>query len=407
MMIRRLREEGMTISAIARQLGLNRRTVRRALLDQEPPAYKPREPLPSVLEPYKAYIRGRLHEYDLSAIRLLEEIREKGYPGGYTTVKEFVAEIKDREAVKAVFRFETKPGGQGQADWGEFGSVRVDGEIRKLYAFVFVLGYSRMRYVEFTLDISTPTLVQCHLNAFAYLGGYPREILYDNMKQVVDKPNQDYDRIKWNPLFRDFFTHHGFVPRLCRPYRAQTKGKVEKGVGYVRTSFFEGREFDGLQDANTRSRAWMDVVNAKPHGTTHEPPVDRLKEEPLLKVEDRAPYVITVTHHRKVSRECFVSFLGNKYSVPWKHACRDAVLKVREAKLDVEVAGDVVARHELRAGSGNVVRDREHFRGLLKMIRTRVPQKGRVLEWPDAPHVEARPLSVYDRVLDDYREAGA
>ncbi len=134
-------------------------------------------------------------------------------------------------------RFETKPGGQGQVDWADFGKIAIDGVERKLTLFVMVLGWSRMRYAEFTLDATTPTLLPCQLNAFAYFGGYPREILFDNIKQVVLGRGPTPDKHTWNPLFLDFAKHHGFLPRLCQPYRARTL-------------------------------AWCSAVGPKVHGTT-------------------------------------------------------------------------------------------------------------------------------------------
>lgn len=401
-MIRQLREKGMSISAIARELHKDRKTIRNALQEKRPPSYA-REPLPSVLDAYKPYIQARFAECELSAVRLLDEVRKQGYGGAYTVVKDYVRGLKVEKQTVATVRFETKPGGQGQVDWARFGKVVIDGETRELSCFVMVLGYSRMRYVEYTTDRKTPTLIQCHLNAFAYFGGYTREILYDNLHEVV----LEHDRTnghKWTPLFQDFAQHHGFVTRLCQPYRAQTKGKVERSIRYVRENFWNGRKFESLQDMNTQAIAWCDIVNSKPHSTTHVPPRERLAEEDLLRLDAVKPYVVTQEYARKVSRECFVSLMGNKYSVPYTHAGREALVKVSDGKLRVLVAGDLAAEHDVLAGSRRVSRNKDHFLGILKTTRRPKADEGSVLEWPEVPEVERRELSVYDRVLDDYAE---
>lgn len=399
--VHHLKRQGLSTSAIARQLGLNRRTVRRALASKQPPSYSPRPAKPSVLDPFKAYIDGRLAKYDLGPKRLLEEIRGQGYAGGYTILKDHVARVKDQHRVLAVARFETKPGGQGQVDWGHFGFITLDGQERKLYLFSCILGYSRMRYVEFTLDMKTETLIRCHLNAFQYLGGYPDELLFDNMTQVVLKNRGHHERHEWNPVFRDFAKHYDFQPRLCRPYRPQTKGKIERTVGYVRSGFFEGRLFTGFQDLNAQALAWCDKVNGQLHATTHEVPRERLKLESLHRVEDRPAYVVVQTMPRRVARDCFVSYLSNRYSVPWRHAGREALLRIQGDRFDVEVAGLIVASHEVVQGRDQTVRVKDHFDGLVVELRKRPLQKARLLEW-EPVSVEARSLGEYERVLEEF-----
>jgi transposase len=405
MEIRRLNQERLSQAEIARRLELNRRTVRKALREKQPPVARKPRVVGSILDPFKDHIRARLRDYNLSAVRLLEEIRQKGYAGEYTVVKEFVREVKDQQAVRAVVRFESQPGGQGQVDWAHFGTVTLDGEERKLSLFTMILGWSRMRYVEWTLDMSTPTLIRCHLNAFQFFGGYPEELLYDNLKQVVLERGADSSSHRWNSQFADFAKHYDFTPRLCRPYRAQTKGKIENNVKFVRGNFFEGRSFTSLQDINAQGIEWCRLVAQKPHGTTHEPPARRLPLEGLRRLEDKPAYVIVQTFERKVSRECFVSYHGNRYSVPWKHASRACLLRVREDKIVVEIAGKTVAEHALARGSHQVVRVKEHFDGLLKAIRDRPSQPQRRLVFPDAPQVEQRELHEYERILDSFQEA--
>jgi transposase len=176
-LVRELAVQRLPISQIARVVGVHRHTVHAFLLQGPPGAPAPRALRASPIDPFKDYLRGRLAQYDRSAVRLLEEIRERGYLGGYTIVKDFVRPLKRDRALAAVVRFETAPGVQSQVDFGSFGTLDEDGVRHRLYGFSMVLGYSRCRYVEFLTRIDTPRLIQCHLNAFDYLGGYTDEIL--------------------------------------------------------------------------------------------------------------------------------------------------------------------------------------------------------------------------------------
>lgn len=398
-------QNGMSISEISRRTGHDRKTVRKYVKgDIVLPKYKTRKRKPSKLDPFKEYIQGMIKEHDLSAVRLLEDIRKMGYDGGYTILREYARTLRKDRAINAVYRYETKPGVQAQVDWSDNGPVEMDGGVSRLYAFSMVMGFSRAKYLEYTLDTSTPTFVRCHLNAFAYFGGFTKEILYDNTKNVVLTRALKSSDSTWNPLFEDFFHHHGFIPRLCRPYRAQTKGKIENVHKFAKGNFLKGRQFTSLQDLNSRARAWVRRVDARPHGTTGVPPLARLEEErsELLSIVDRPPYQIVQKFGRKISRDCFVQYLGNRYSVPWKHATRDATLLIQNGSLKVEVAGEAVCEHELRAGSGSVVRVKEHFAGLYKETRSRnllvhearSHKQTRLLV---GPTVEERPLAVYDQ----------
>lgn len=404
LMIKTLYQNGETISAIARKTGRDRKTIRKFLNDKNPPAYKKRPKRPSILDPFKEFIDGQIASWDLSAVRLYEDIQELGYNGKYGLVKNYVRNAKEKKSILAVYRYETKPGIQAQVDWSEYGTVEMDGAPRKVYGFTMVLGYSRAKYLEFTLDTKTETFIKCHMNAFAYFGGYTREMLYDNTKNVVLQRALRSSESTWNPLFKDFFTHYDFIPRLCRPYRAQTKGKVENVIKYEKGNFLVGRSFSSIQDINAKACEWCKKVDTKPHGTTGVPPIERLEEERavLTPIKGRTPYMIVLKAYRKISRDCLVSYLGNKYSIPWKFAGRDAELHIHDGKLQVLVAGQNICEHELRAGSGNIVREKDHFKGLYKETRElnqliHEQRLQRQAKLPLTPSVEQRPLAVYDQ----------
>jgi hypothetical protein len=237
------------------------------------------------------------------------------------------------------------------------------------------------------------------LNAFEYFGGFTQEILYDNMKQVVIKRALKSSDSEWNSQFEDFFKCFGFIPRLCRPYRPQTKGKIENTVGYVKRDFFLGRRFTSLEDLNSQVNRWLERVNSTVHGTTYQIPLERFKEENLNPLDQVLPYKVVHKETRKVSRDCYISFLGNKYSVPYRFAGRTAELQIFEGKCEVYVDYEKVCEHEILPGNCRVVRKKEHFQGLLSEILKESSKCKRDSQIPlkfSGPEVEKRSLDVYE-----------
>ena len=285
--IRVLHRHGKSIREIAREMGVSRNTVRRYLRDDEAERYRPRPLRLTKLDPFKGYVIERLGAAAperIPASVLLMELRERGYAGGYTMLKMFVASLKPPEAAEPVIRFETAPGEQMQVDW----AVIRRGENR-LSVFVATLGWSRATYAEFVTDERVETLIEAHENAFLAFGGTPREVLYDNMRTVVlERHGYGRGRHRFHPGFLDFARHCDFRPRLCAPYRAQTKGKVERFIRYLRHSFYvplasrlaqEGLIVD-RETANLAVHRWLrEVANLRVHGTTGEIPAERLAIE--------------------------------------------------------------------------------------------------------------------------------
>ena len=399
LLIRDLYSQGFSISEISRQTGFDRKTIRKYLTIKTLPEPQKRPGRKSKLDPFKPYILEKLKEGPYTAARLFREIKEMGFDGGKTIVKDFIQKVRPKQVVPAVLRYETKPGIQAQVDWGEVGKVEVDGKIKKLFCFSMILGYSRMRYVDFTLSIDTPTLVQCHLNAFQYFGGCTQEILYDNMKQVVIKRALKSSDSEWNSLFEDFFKHYGFIPRLCRPYRPQTKGKIENTIGYIKRDFFLGGEFSSLENLNFQALEWLKRVNSSVHGTTYEVPLERLKEENLILLDQVLPYKVVKIETRKVSSDCYISYLGNKYSVPYKFAGRTAELHISDGKFQVYIDSENVCEHEILPGNCRVIRNKEHFQGLLSEILKENSVCKNTSQIPikfSGPEVQKRSLEVYE-----------
>jgi transposase len=285
--IRVLRRQGWSIRAIARETGLSRVTVRRYLQDPEAAGrYGPREPRPTKLGPYIEYVLGRVEAARpawIPAAVLLREIQERGYRGGVSQLKAYLAPLKHVEPEPLV-RFETEPGEQMQADFTYVRRGRYP-----LLAFVATLGYSRASYVRFTLGEDTATLCACLRESLIYFGGVPAHVLLDNPKTVViERDFYGEGQHRFNRELLALAEEFGFRPRLCRPYRAKTKGKVERFNGYLKGSFLvplaatlkqAGLKLD-LAAANAHIGPWLhSVANARVHGTTGEVPNERLQLE--------------------------------------------------------------------------------------------------------------------------------
>jgi transposase len=396
--------QGVSISQIARDEGLSRITVRKYVQTDAPPAYARSKDKEGKLDPFKPFIRERLKEYPLSAARLLSEIREQGYTGGYTILKEFTSSLRHDRSIPAEIRFETPPGEQAQVDWIDFGHHIVDGEAKHLSCFVMTLGYSRASYAEFTDNTRTDTFLQGHVNGIDHFGGSTKTILYDNLKSVVLKRALLASESTFNPAYLDFASFYDIRPRLCRPgiEGAKTKGKVERFIQYLEKDFFVGRDIESIDELNSQLMAWLDKANSRVHGTTGEVPWERLKQENLRPVDPARRYIVTLIEPRRIHRDCFVNYRGGRYSVPWRYAGRECKLHIRQDRFDVLVDGETIARHEVVPGR-RTVRVKEHFEGLHKLkrdvnIERHRRRMGLVFDPVPvpAPEVQTRDLACYD-----------
>lgn len=365
MEIRNERKKGLSYTEIARKHHIDPRTAKKYAESDSKPVYTLTAPKPSKLDPYKHLIDMWLEEAPYSAVRIHEKLMEQGCDCKYTIVRQYVATRKADLNEKATVRFETVPGLQGQVDWGFFENYKVleNGEYKKLYCFLMILGYSRMRYIEFVTDMSTTTLIKCHINAFRYFGGYPEEILYDNMKQVVVKRLMKQSESELNKQFEDFAGFYGYKPVLCRPYRGQTKGKVERTVRYVRENFMVGIKYNSLADLNSQAHAWCNKINAKIHGTTNERPIDRLAEENLLPL--KREYIIDKINLRRVEKDCLISYAGNKYSVPAEYVGKDVTVIVLDYMLAAYFEGKQIALHKLSYSRNTLNVNKEHYKSMI------------------------------------------
>ena len=356
-MVHELRRKGLTIAEIARQNRRDRKTVRKYLeRGVEQPKYGPRALRARKIDPYIDYIRTRLKACPkLTAMRLLREIRERGYPGGRSAVTEVVATIRPREATGFEHRFETAVGEQAQVDFAQFKAVFRDqpANVQVVWLFSMVLGYSRYLFGRYVLRQHLESVVSCHVAAFAEFGGVPREILYDRMKTAV-LGEDDERQVRYHPTLLDLAAHHGFRPRACAPYRAKTKGKVERPFRYVREDFFLGSEFDNLAHLNAEFDRWRrDVANRRRHGTTRRVVEEAFTEERLqLQPLPGHPYTTVLRMERRLSRDGMVSVDGNQYSVPDTLTRRVVEVHRLAAELHLFDRGVLVAVHPVLEGRG-------------------------------------------------------
>lgn len=407
MNLKDLHNQGLPISAIARRTGRDRKTVRKYLNSQQPPRARPRKKRKSKLDLFQAYVLARMHEGVFNCVKLLDELRSQGYPGQISILKDFVRPYRRQQRELAVLRFETRPGQQAQVDWGYCGKILVDGRWQKLYAFVMTLGFSRLKYLEFTTSLDLEHFLQGHVNAFRYFGGAAQEVLVDNLKSAVLW--RQGTQIHWHPRYLDFAAHYGFVPKACWPYRPQTKGKVESSIGYVRHNFWVGLKFTDLADLNSQARHWCDqTANAKVNATTRAIPRERLKEEGLQALP-AADYDTSYLGHRQVLRDCFVHYRGSRYSVPHRYAGQAVVVRepLSGERLRIYHQGELIAEHALSRQRGAAVYEAQHFVGLFPKRPLRLPSRpapaGRRLPAGPglgldhvAPVVQQRPLAVYE-----------
>jgi transposase len=344
---------GTSIRRIARDLGLARNTVSKVLAqvharrDGAGPA--PRHRRPCLLDPYESIVAELLARYpELTAVRLLEELRQRGFRGSYSTIRQRLAELRPRSAPVPVVRFETGPGLQAQMDYSTYDIDFTSEGRHRVHLFSYVLGYSRRQYLRFVESQDLATTLREHVRAFTHLGGVAATCLYDNMKVVVT--GYENDLPVYNPRFLAFATHYGFRPVACRPKRPQTKGKVERPFFYVETNLLNGRSFETLNHLNETTAWWLahvaDIRELRHAGKT--PLQLHQAELPHLIPLPAEPYDVWPVIHRVVNAEGLISYRQNGYSVPWRHIGSIVPVRVTEAEVIIySPRAEEIARHAL------------------------------------------------------------
>jgi transposase len=410
MMILELHRQGLSVTAIARRTGRDPKTVRKYVeRGIEAPVYGPRSVgRPSKLAPFMEFLRQRVIAFpDLSAARLTREVRELGYVGGYTAVKRFLAAIRPDNGSKPYeVRFETPPGLQAQVDFARFVVDFTDdpGTSRVVWLFGLVLGHSRFLFARYVLHQDLQTLLRCHIQAFEAIGGVPIEVLYDRMKTAVTGED-DQGHIAYNRSLLALARHYRFQPRACRPYRAKTKGKVERPFSYIRQDFFLGRSFRNLGDLNAQLIDWLDTVaNIRVHGTTQRVVAEAFAvEQPELQTLPQHRFNAVLKLERRVSHDGFVAIGGNYYSVPDRTR---RIVEVQQLPDLIRILdlGTVVAEHPILEGRKQYRIDRRHRTSGGAKRKTNTA--GGIIIGRIGDHVPLRPLAIYQAIGEQLANAG-
>ena len=357
----------LNAAQIACELGLASGTVR-AWLGQP---YKPRKSArrKSKLDPFKGRIMGWLQQHQYSAVQIVDLLREDGYNGGITIVKDYIKQVRPH-AKEAYLTLSFAPGECAQVDWGSWDMVTVGNARRRLSFFVCVLGYSRMMYVEFTLGQSQEQFLSCHRNAFECFGGVPEKIMCDNCKTAVLSHPHGVAPI-FNAHYADFAAHYGFTVKACNVRRGNEKGMVENAVGYVKHNFLSGRPITQFASLNPAVRIWLDqTANIRIHGRTRQRPEDLfLAEKPALKPLPVHPYDCALVRTALVNTQFRIRFESNRYSVPSKYVGCKLILKLYPERLCLYDDQTLVAEHMRSNEQGRDIELSEHAKPLLARKR--------------------------------------
>lgn len=407
----RLKVMGMPISQIARATGVDRKTVRTCLARSEWQPYRREAASDTLLGPHQAWLVERAPQVHHSARILYQELcAERGYTGGYDTVRNAVRPLRAEAAVASLTqrRFETEPGEQAQVDWGQV-RVSFGTQPAVVHVFVMTLGYSRRFWVEGFPNERMEQLFAAHERAFEHFGGVCADLLYDRMRTVVIGTREG--RTRWNPRFEAFAAHWGFRPRACQPYRAQTKGKVESGVKYVKRNFLPGRSFRDLGDFNDQLLAWnLEVADVRVHGTTHQRPIDRFAQESgaLIRTTGHPSFLQATIRERVVAEDWLVSIDANRYSVPWRLIGKTVQVVRAADRWHISHRGELVAEHPVLDGRHQLSVLPEHGPGATaRNARRRFAEPAEPAAAAPAAAapavneaVEVRDLAVYEQTLE-------
>ena len=336
-------EEKLTAGQIARQLQLDKKTVRYWL--RHPYHEHKRPNRSSKLDLHKPQIKTWLAEHDFTAQQILQKLQAQGVQVGYTIVSEYVRSVRPKP-VQAFLTLNFCPGECLQVDWGSWGFIPIGATRRRLSFFVAVLCYSRMMYLEFTLGQSQEHFLQCHQNAFTFFGGVPDSVMVDNCKTaVLSHPLGQPAQI--NPRYLDFANHYGFKVRACGVKKANEKGRVENGVKYIKENLLRGLQLPPWPALNPAGRHWLETIaNVRIHRETHKTPSELFQQERTqLKPVSALPYDTGQVHSLLVSSRFRVVWETNRYSVPAHWAGTTLTAKIYADRLALYHQDQPVAEH--------------------------------------------------------------
>lgn len=377
-----LAQRGVYLKDIAVELGVHPRTVSRALQRNGAPE-RGRKKSGGKLDPHKPTIDRLLAEGVWNAKVIWREIQAEGYTGRYTLLRDYIQPKRALRPGRATVRFETEPGQQLQSDWGEV-LTQLAGAAVKVHFIVNELGYSRRFHFWCTDGEDAEHTYEGVIRSLEYFGGVPHEVLVDNQKAAVLQPRGQDQPAQFNERFLDLAGHYGFSPRACRPYRARTKGKDERMVGYVQQNFFvRYRSFESWAHLNQLAEQWLaQEADQRVQGTVKEVVAERFaRERPALGPLPAQRYDTSYQELRQVSWDAYIEVRGNRYSVPAVLAGQPVVVHIGlDESLRVYASEQLVASHTLQTARSGWVTVPEHHAAL----------------WQQTLGVERRPLAVYE-----------
>ncbi len=359
--IKTLMEKGLNKSEIVRATGHDFKTVAKVIKSiKEGKEYPEKKPHPKILDNHKEKII-ELIEIGLTGVRIHQKLQEAGLSIGYSTVKNYLSNIKKRE--KIFIRIHTKPGEEAQVDFGYVGkTIDNNGKKRKTWIFNMKLSYSRLDYYEKVYNQNVETFIQCHINAFNYFKGVPEYVRIDNLKAAILEANF-YQPI-YQRLYKDFASYYGFKSIPCRIYHPNDKGKIESGIKYVQYNFFAGRTFKDGDDVDRQLRNWQEnTCNCRIHGTTRKVPkeVFEAEEKAKLKSLPLEEFKLSSVSIRKVYHDCHIYVDYNYYSVPFEYVGKEVEIELSKDILRVYHNNKEIAVHPKKKGKGNFSTNESHY----------------------------------------------
>ena len=390
-------EKGLKTAQIAEALYLNPKTVEK-WIDRRTYQRRQGRKRPSKLDSFRGLIAAQLERHPYSTQQLFQQLRQQGYTGGYSILKDFVRQIRPVNK-PAYLALAFAPGECAQVDWGSFGSVTVGSTRRRLSFFVMVLCHSRMIYVEFTLSEGMEQFLSCHRHAFEFFGGVPQRVMIDNLKVgVLSHPMGE--KATFHPRYVDLAAHYGFEPVACTVRKANERGRVENAVGYIKKNFLVGLDIPSFTSVNPAAVVWRDTVaNVRLHGETQRKPLDLFAEEkPRLRALPLRAYDCAVIRPTTSTGWCQVNFETNRYSVPHLYASQKLTLKLYPEELLLYHHETLIATHLRSYDRHQRISNPEHQRELINQRRKARAQTTLLSFLAMSPHAED-----YARRLDEKR----
>lgn len=360
--------EQWRVGTIARQLGLHHNTVNRVLSQAGLPKVE-RAARPSMIDGYLPFITETLARFPtLTASRLYEMVRARGYPGGPDHFRHQMACYRPRPQPEAFLRLKTLPGEQGQVDWGHFGKITIGAAQHALMAFVLVLSYSRRIFLRFYLGAGMANFLRGHEAAFRAWNGLPRVLLYDNLKSAVLERRGD--AIRFHPTLLDFAAHYRFEPRPVAVARGNEKGRVERAIRTVRSTFWPARQWRDLADLNAQAEAWCDGwAMDRPCPEDRSIPVRQaFAQEPLLALPE-TPYPTDERVQVHIGKTPYARFEGNDYSLPHTQVRKTLTLLASPQEVRLLDGADEITRHPRCYDKGRQIERPEHIEALVQHKR--------------------------------------